>query len=278
MSVMNAPIPPALLLAPLLLLVACGCPSGRVAATSTPPDQSLETVARVLDGDTLELADGPERIRLRGVNTPEKGECGADEARLLLEELSTDGLVVERTGTGQRGRTLAHLFTAEGVHVQERLVAEGLAHVATYGEPDRFTDALRQAEDRAREGRSGIYGGLPGCAPVAPLPPVRVTGVDANPEGDDLAPDAGESVLLEGPPGLDLSGWTVKDTSASHRLELPAGTALDADGQLRVYTSCGEAGPGAVFWCMKGSAVWNNGGDTAFLLDPAGAMVSWLEY
>lgn len=267
------------LVAALALIAACSCPPGPAIEAPTTPAPALEEVARVLDGDTIDLAGAtPERIRLRGINTPEKGECGAGEARDLLVKLVDGGVVVERSGSGQRGRTLAHLFTRDGVHIQERLVAEGLAHVATYGKPDHLTEPLRLVEDIARANGQGVYGGSLDCPGQLGGAPVRVEAVDPNPEGDDLAPGAGESVLLEGPPGYDMSGWTLKDTSATHRLDLPTGTRLADDGRLRVFTSCGQDGPGVVFWCMKGSAVWNNGGDTAFLLDPGGAVVSWLEY
>jgi hypothetical protein len=32
------------------------------------------------------------------------------------------------------------------------------------------------------------------------------------------------------------------------------------------------------YWCVSGSAIWNNGGDTAFLLDPVGNVVAQLGY
>ena len=256
-----------------LLLAGCGCHD-----RGTPALVRAEPVDRVLDGDTLVLAGG-ERIRLRGINAPEKGECGGEEAQTLLAALVADGVVAERTGSDRYGRTLAHLFTPDGTHLQRLLVSQGLAHVATYGEPDAWTDTLRQDEEEARAAGRGLYGHNLACPGQLPKgSEVRVVALDVDPPGDDLAPGAGESVLLEGAPGLDLGGWTVKDTSASHRLVLPTGTRLPADGRLRVYTSCGRDGPGIVHWCNRGSAVWNNGGDTAYLLDPGGVVVSWLEY
>jgi endonuclease YncB( thermonuclease family) len=43
------------------------------------------TVARVIDGDTLELENG-DRVRLIGVNAPERSELGADEATDFVRE------------------------------------------------------------------------------------------------------------------------------------------------------------------------------------------------
>lgn len=43
-------------------------------------------VTRVVDGDTVELANG-EDVRIVGIDTPERGECGYDEATAMMERL-----------------------------------------------------------------------------------------------------------------------------------------------------------------------------------------------
>ncbi|MGH3331441.1 MAG: thermonuclease family protein [Nocardioidaceae bacterium] len=43
-------------------------------------------VTRVVDGDTVELANG-EDVRIVGIDTPERGECGYDEATAKMERL-----------------------------------------------------------------------------------------------------------------------------------------------------------------------------------------------
>ena len=48
---------------------------------------SKETVTRVIDGDTFETDSRKESIRLKGVDTPERGESGYEEAKRKLEEL-----------------------------------------------------------------------------------------------------------------------------------------------------------------------------------------------
>jgi len=37
-----------------------------------------------------------------------------------------------------------------------------------------------------------------------------------------------------------------------------------------IRTGCGDDFGDTLFWCNVGSAVWNNDGDTVFLLDPNG--------
>jgi len=39
---------------------------------------------------------------------------------------------------------------------------------------------------------------------------------------------------------------------------------------VRIHTGCGSASATDLFWCVSGSAVWNNDGDTAFLTDTRG--------
>ena len=56
---------------------------------SNPPDAERFSglVDYVFDGDTLSLKSQESRIRLWGIDTPEKGESGADAARKALNKL-----------------------------------------------------------------------------------------------------------------------------------------------------------------------------------------------
>ncbi len=47
---------------------------------------------------------------------------------------------------------------------------------------------------------------------------------------------------------------------------------------MRIFSGCGADSETELFWCESGSAIWNNSGDTAFLLDPAGNTVATLSY
>ena len=47
---------------------------------------------------------------------------------------------------------------------------------------------------------------------------------------------------------------------------------------MTVHTGCGADTGTDLFWCNEGSAVWNNDGDTAFLLDPRGNVVDTRTY
>ena len=56
-------------------------------ATCSPaPEITSAIVSRIIDGDTIELQNG-ERVRLLGINTPEKGQPYYEEATNRLKEL-----------------------------------------------------------------------------------------------------------------------------------------------------------------------------------------------
>lgn len=72
---------------------------------------TLEVVAEVTDGDTIVL-DGGEKVRLLGVDTPEKNEAGYEEATKFLEsEVLFHNVYIDRSnGKDDYGRTLAWIY------------------------------------------------------------------------------------------------------------------------------------------------------------------------
>lgn len=101
-----------------------------VAAAAAEP----VAVARVIDGDTLELTSG-ERIRILDVDTPELGgaRCNREfalamRAKERLEKLLASGLpvAISRQGHDRYRRALAAL-TIGGEQVGAVLIREGLA-------------------------------------------------------------------------------------------------------------------------------------------------------
>ncbi len=105
-------------------------------------------VDRVIDGDTFQSANA--RIRVFGVDTPERGEqCFAD-ATQRLKELAGDTVRVE-FGPRQEdryGRILFYVYTDEGESIDEMLVREGFAEAWTRDGQHR--DVLVAAEKGAQ--------------------------------------------------------------------------------------------------------------------------------
>jgi len=81
---------------------------------------------RVVDGDTLKLADG-ERIRIENIDAPESGTAAGETATLELRRLiASGGVSIRRTGVDRYGRTLARV-DAGGADVGLTMVATGHA-------------------------------------------------------------------------------------------------------------------------------------------------------
>ena len=104
--------------------------------TSTPgeassPEEAAATVrvTRVVDGDTVDVCCPEARVRLLGIDTPERGEWLFQEATAMTARLTTGQPVrMERCEeeADRYGRLLRHLFVGER-HVNLELVAAGLA-------------------------------------------------------------------------------------------------------------------------------------------------------
>lgn len=158
---------------PLLLLVAlsvigsfgAGYFAHPTSPTPTPASQTTtieETVvvARVLDGDTIELADG-RRVRYAGINAPESNEEFATEARELNNSLVFGKIVRLELGEEKfdiYGRTLGFVWLPDGSMVNEIMVKEGSAEaVAYYGKKSKYFDRLVAAQDDAKAQRRGMW-------------------------------------------------------------------------------------------------------------------------
>ena len=94
---------------------------GRISGRKPPTSQPIHTI----DGDTLRV--GSERIRLRGIDTPELNEPRGLEARQRLEQLLKEGPIrIVPHGQDVYGRTVADVFV-NGKNVAEVLKQEGFA-------------------------------------------------------------------------------------------------------------------------------------------------------
>jgi endonuclease YncB( thermonuclease family) len=96
-------------------------------------------VVRVIDGDTVELADG-NRVRLIGIDTPERDQCGYMEASSLLRSLVQDRSVRlvsgARTDTDRYGRLLRYL-EMDGKDINLEMLLSGRA-IARYDSRDGY--------------------------------------------------------------------------------------------------------------------------------------------
>lgn len=232
----------------------------------------------VVDGDTVRA--GGSSVRLLHINTPEVGEDWADEATAALEEMLAGGpLTIRAEGRDHYGRLLGEVFAPDGTLVNEELVRRGLAHVMLFPPVEEaLATRYLAAEAEARLLGRGVWGGDPRYQG-----PLHVTSFHANPEGDDNADLNGEYLRIANISGwaIDLRGFRVVDEGRRNEFVFPS-VRLLAGRNLTLHTGRGDdaldpAGQQALYWGLD-HAVWNNGGDTATVVDDRGEVVdavSW---
>ena len=143
-----------------------------VPVTEAPTTTQLVTyvVVNVVDGDTLDLDNG-ERVRLVGIDTPERGECGYDEATMVLASMVLNQAVTLEPSDEDRdkyGRLLRYVVV-NGVDAGGQMLTQGYA-ITRYNSTDGYGLHPREAEYEALVQPSVVT-----CAPVntpAPAPVV----------------------------------------------------------------------------------------------------------
>jgi endonuclease YncB( thermonuclease family) len=85
-------------------------------------------VVGVIDGDTLEVLTGhhAERIRLSGIDCPEKGQAFGKRAKQAASELVFGKKVtIQMHGYDKYKRTLGDVILSDGMNLNQELVKQG---------------------------------------------------------------------------------------------------------------------------------------------------------
>ncbi len=120
----------------------------------------VDTVLKVIDGDTI-LVESGNKVRLIGIDTPEKGMPGSNEATSRLTGL-LQGVSVRVQACEEKdryGRELAVLFIGD-INVNLLMLEEGLAVpllIPPCGTP--VADEVLKSAAAAILGRKGLYAG-----------------------------------------------------------------------------------------------------------------------
>ncbi len=123
-------------------------PSGNSDATATA------TFVAVIDGDTIETSAGT--VRLIGIDTPERGECGHDEASAAISSvLAPDDAVILELPAGQNdqdrhSRLIRYVTTPAGIDLG-RLQLEAGNAVARYDSRDGYPAHPREVDYHAAQ-------------------------------------------------------------------------------------------------------------------------------
>lgn len=133
------------------------------------------TVQRVVDGDTYILdIDGEEkRVRLIGVDTPEsvapdsygkenteEGKTVSDIVKGKIQAGSILYAEYDVSKTDKYGRTLAYLYFENGTMVQDWLLENGYANIATYPPNVKYADHFAELAHTAAKNRVGLWNGF----------------------------------------------------------------------------------------------------------------------
>ncbi len=148
------------LLIAVVLLIGIGIGLGTGYGLWHPDDSVYEQalVTSVIDGDTVELADG-RRVRYLGIDTPESGEYYAEEATARNKEL-VEGKTVElqrgKRDQDEYGRLLRYVYI-DGVFVNAELIVQGYATAYIFDPDDRYSQILVQLEQYAKMKNRGLW-------------------------------------------------------------------------------------------------------------------------
>ena len=122
------------------------------------PENLEGLVVGINDGDTITILVESKQIRIRlfGIDCPEKGQAFGNSAKQRVSTLCYDTKVIVQTkGTDSFGRTLGFVLLEDGRNLNRLLVEEGLAWwYRKYAPQD---SQLKRAEEAANTGRRGLW-------------------------------------------------------------------------------------------------------------------------
>jgi len=144
----------------------------RCGKTSSPqqrqeaPRKADGSVVRILDGDTIEvMIEGkPARIRLHGIDCPEKNQAFGQKAKKVTAELAGGKTVKIITRDKDRyGRIVGEVILPDGRSLNSELVKAGLAW--WYRQYAKNDAELERLEKEAKEAKRGLWADKEPMAP-----------------------------------------------------------------------------------------------------------------
>jgi len=190
-------------------------------------------VIRVIDGDTIETDIG--RIRLLGINTPERRQYFYEDAKNYLKQLENQSVYVLRDfkESDNYNRKLRYVFYGENL-INVEILEKGLA-IPYMTDNLKYEDKLKKAQNFAKESEFGIWEKSSSrCSDCIEF-------IELNPEKEFiyLKNNCNYSCLME---GLD-----------------------EANNVLKIKISGNED---KRFYSKRN--IWNNDGDSLFIRDSSG--------
>jgi len=196
-----------------LVLILTSATSISVAATFTG------AVISVLEGDTIEVLHNqrPERIRLNGIDCPEKGQAYGNKAKQFTSTLVYGKEVtIHVLRKDRHGRTVGDVVLLDGTNVSRELVKAGLAWWYRQYSKD---ESLGVLEEDARQAKRGLW------ADPNPIPPWEVRHPKKEPPPLDKESDKTSTQIIGNRPSYHY-----------HRPDCPGYTATKPKNRQMFYS------------------------------------------
>lgn len=227
--------------------------------------KDIGIVARVIDGDTFELESG-ERVRLLGIDAPEKDEFYFKEARQELEKLVNHKKVLlekDIENVDRYGRLLRYVY-ADGIFVNLYLVKNGYANAYVIRPNVRYLQNFLKAEKEAREKGIGIW-------EKAPLPYLNCIKIK-----EFFYKGKNEEVTFVNNCDfkINLGGWKVKNSG--EKLFIFPSITLSANESITLYSGFGKSSKGKLYW--NENEVWDDENDILILRDNKNNLILTYRY
>jgi len=218
-------------------------------------------VTRVIDGDTVVLEDD-ERVRLLGIDTPERGQYFYQDATDYLVERIENKKVRLVSGHEDRDkydRLLRYIYL-DNILVNTELIEKGLATAYIF-EEDEYTEIIYQKEAEARRSNIGIW-----SLEIEDVFCIGIHYFHYNAKGNDNENLNDEYITFRNKCTypVEITGWELQDTAENKYVF--GEIILDAKTKITLHTGSGKDSSEDVYW-GKSRAVWNNNGDGIVIFD-----------
>jgi endonuclease YncB( thermonuclease family) len=237
----------------------------------TSSAETLATVSRIIDGDTVEviIEEVKEKVRLLGINAPEisSGDCYAQESKARMGQLVSNKEVKlisdpKNSDRDKYGRLLRYVMLGE-TDIGEQMILEGFAlFYSTY--PITKAKTYEEAENKAKDAVVGLWLKCQSSHPAGDgliISTVFYDGVVPYVESDEYVEIKNNSSA-----SVNIEGYKITGSKGSEFYIFPS-LVLNPGETVKVYTNQGEHSFNSTI------AIWNNTSETAYLWDPQGTLV-----
>jgi micrococcal nuclease len=150
------------------ILVVVGCTSNHNRKTESGSE--YYSIKKHIDGDTFWVynSNGEDfKVRLIGINSPEsrsrfkkkKEPYGKAATAHIIELIGSSQVRLEFDvdSLDQYKRTLGYVFLPDGTFINEKMIEDGFAQVATYPPNVKYVNRFIEAERQARGNNNGLW-------------------------------------------------------------------------------------------------------------------------